>query len=235
MYGVHPADWKPYIPDYGGEIVQAARRLAESMDFQVVIESFEHSAEHRSGAAPSAPTLLIIDPWAAQDPALQQRLSSFDARSQAKPWIRPVVAWNRANLLNRERETDLESRLRNTLQQCRRRYRPDSPQVLDGLETIHDFVSELPAVIRKAERLYFSQIVREQPELAQPEEQPRRPRFSGPGPGLGHGGRAIKDSGRAEEPTAGPRPPGWGAGTPIQGYPLEQRGRYDVPNTEGQP
>jgi FxsC-like protein len=235
MYGPQPADWKPYIPEYGGEIVQAARRLAESMDFQVVVESFEHSGEYRSSAMPSAPTLLIIDPWAAQDPTLQQRLSGFDARSLAKPWIRPVVAWNRGNPFSRDRETDLESRLRNTLQQCRRRYRPDSPQVLDGIETIHDFAIELPAVIRKAEQHYFSQIVREQSELAQPEEAPRRPRFSGPGPGLGQGGRAIKDSGRPEDPQANPRPPGWGGPGASPGYPPEQRGRYDFPNTEGQP
>lgn len=234
MYGPHPTDWKPYIPEYGGEIVQAARRLAESMDFQVVVEAFEHSGEYRTGATPTAPTLLIVDPWAAQDPTLQQRLSGFDARSQGKPWIRPVVAWNRENPFSRERETDLESRLYNSLQQCRRRYWADSPQVLDGLETIHDFVNELPAVIRKAERLYFSQIVRDQPEIVQPEDQPRRPRFSGPGPGLGQGGRAIKDSGRPEDTNASPRAPGWGA-TPSQGYPPEQRGRYDFPNTEGQP
>jgi hypothetical protein len=108
--------------------------------------------------------------------------------------------------------------------------------VLDGLETIQEFINELPAVIRKAERLYFSEIARERSELAQPEEQPRRPRFRGPGPGLGYGangglgGKSARDEedeappGRLEP--ADPMPP-------AQPRPVLRR--LDFPNTEDQP
>ena len=181
MYGENPTEWKPYLPDFDGEIASTAKRLAESMDFQVFIETLEQSAELKSGIVPTAPTLLIIDPWAAQDPALQQRLSRFDGSSHQKLWIRPVVAWNREHPANKAHEVDLEARLYATLSHCRRRYRPDSPQVFDGLETVQDFTSELPAVIRKAERLFYSEVARERTELAPAEELPRRPRFSGPG------------------------------------------------------
>jgi FxsC-like protein len=236
MYGDHPTQWRPYLPDYAGEIGAAAKRLAESMDFRVVVEILEHSAEMKAGTIPSAPTLLIIDPWAAQVPALQQRLSRFDNSSHLKLWIRPVVAWNRDHPANRSSEVDLESRLFSTLSHCRRRYRPDSPLVLDGLETMHDFINELPAVIRKAERLYFSELARERSELSQPEEQPRRPRFRGPGPGLGfgpHGSLGEKNT-RDEEEDERPGPPGRaGAAPPEQPRPVLRR--YDFPNTEDQP
>ncbi|HEX4790448.1 MAG TPA: TIR-like protein FxsC [Actinospica sp.] len=237
MYGELPTQWRPYLPNFVGEIALAAKRLAESMDFQVVVETLEHSAELKAGTIPSAPTLLIIDPWAAQVPALQQRLSRFDSSSHLKLWIRPVVAWDRENPANKSNEVDLESRLFSTLSYCRRRYRPDSPQVLDGLETIHDFYNELPAVIRKAERLYFSEVARERSELSQPEEQPHRPRFRGPGPGLGfglHGSLQAKNPQDEELNDAPPGPPGPpGAAPPAQPRPVLRR--YDFPNTEDQP
>jgi FxsC-like protein len=216
MYGERPTQWKPYLPEFPGEIAATAKRLAESMDFQAFVEILEHSQELKSGTSPSAPTLLIVDPWAAQDPALQQRLSRFDGASHLKLWIRPVVAWNRAHPSSKINEVDLESRLNATLSHCRRRYRPDSPQVLDGLETVQDLINELPAVIRKAERLYFSEVARERPELTQPVELPRRPRFSGPGPGFGFG-RGGAGGGEAQAESDRERPP------------------HVFPNTEGTP
>ena len=188
MYGQQPTDWKPYLPDHPGAIAMTARRVAESMDFQTVVEILERSEELRSGTAPSAPTLLIIDPWAAQVPALQRRLNSFDSGSHLKLWVRPVVAWNREHPSAKDYAAYLDDRLQVTLPQCRRRYRPDAPQVLDGLETMHEFLGQLPTVIRTAERRYFSEIGRELSERTEPAEQPRRPRFSGPGPGFGTGG-----------------------------------------------
>lgn len=236
MYGDRPTQWKPYLPDYAGEIAAAAKRLAESMDFHAFVEILEHSSDFKAGVLPSAPTLLIIDPWAAQVPALQQRLSRFDSSSHLKLWIRPVVAWNRDHPANKAHEVDLESRLFSTLSYCRRRYRPDSPQVIDGLETIHDFISELPAVIRKAERLYFSEMARERAAHSQPEEQPRRPRFRGPGPGLGFGvqGPLGGKSPHDEVVDAPPDPPGAGAVfPPAQPRPVFRR--LDYPTTEEQP
>jgi FxsC-like protein len=185
MYGDKPLHWRPFLPDFEGEIAVVAQRLAESMDFQTFVEVLEHSSELRAGTAPSAPTILIIDPWAAQVPALQERLSKFDNSSRAKLWIRPVVVWNRSHPASTQNEVDLESRLFNTLPRCRKRYRPDSPQVLDGLQTVQDFIREMPTVIRLAERLFFSEIARSRPDAT--EELPRRPRFSAPGPGLGYG------------------------------------------------
>jgi FxsC-like protein len=231
MYGDRPTQWKPYLPDYVGEIATAAKRLAESMDFHAFVEILEHSSELKTGTAPTAPTLLIIDPWAAQVPALQQRLSRFDGGSHLKSWVRPVVAWSREHPANKVNEVDLESRLYSTLSHSRRRYRPDSPQVLDGLETIRDFLDELPAVIRKAERLYFSEIARERAELAQNQEQPRRPRFSGPGPGLGladrrsAGGKGPRDE---EDEAPGAR----GEADPAPPWPPR---RVEFPNPEEEP
>ncbi|HEV2640217.1 MAG TPA: TIR-like protein FxsC [Actinocrinis sp.] len=190
MYGRKPLHWRPFLPEFPGEIAITAQRLAESMDFQAFVEALEHSSELSADTEPSAPTILIVDPWAAQVPALQERLSTFDRNSRHKLWIRPVIVWNRDHPASTRNEGDLERELFTTLPLCRKRYRPDSPQVLDGLQTVQDFIRELPTVIRTAERLYFSEVARSRPDA--PEELPPRPRFKGPGPGLGSGGLAVR-------------------------------------------
>lgn len=218
MYGSRAMMWKPYIPHYGGEIADAASTLAESMYFTALVEPLELSGEFTAGAPASAPTILIIDPWAVRDEDLRRRLAHFDVNSHTKLWIRPVVAWNRGHQANKIHAALLCAELDRALDQCRRRYWHESPQVLDGLESIDDFIAKIPDVIRRAERVYISETAPDPPCSG-----PVRPRFGGPGPGFGGG--AARDGSRRIPPRSSGRPP-------VQTY-LERQRQQENPNPEG--
>ena len=222
-YGRRPAMWKPYLPDFDGEISGMTERLAESMGFDAFTEPFEHSAEFRAGSTPSAPTLLIIDPWAMRDPDLRSRLGRFDADSHNKPWIRPVVPWNRERPADKLHAAELGARLTATLDRCRLRYRPESPRALDGLETIRDFIAELPVVIRTAERFYFTQVAADRALPAPTLERPRRRRLGGPRLGAG-------DAGDAEDRFDRPLPEPTRI-QPVKAF-LELQRHVDTPDSE---
>jgi FxsC-like protein len=187
LYGPRPRDWRPFLPGFDRPIADVAVGFAESRGLRGLVEDFEHSAELRPGAVPSAPTLLIIDAWAAQDPPLRRVLGEFDGRADTKSWIRPMVVWNRDNPSNRLHAADLDARLTIVLERCRGRYRSCAPRVLDGLETVDDFVGELPDVVREAERRYFAELSHDRPSIPAGAQPPGRPRFRGPGPALGRG------------------------------------------------
>jgi FxsC-like protein len=188
MYGPAPTDWKPYVPDFRDAIGQTARRVAESMNFRTRIETLEHGDAPLPGRPPTSPALLIIDPWSLRVPSLRLLLSAFDSRSHREPWVRPVVAWNRGHPSSKNHLAELVDALATTLPRCRRRYRPDSPRVLDGLETVHEFLAHLPVVIGTAERRYLSEIGRDLTDRTEPEAAARLPRLRGPGPGFTAGG-----------------------------------------------
>jgi hypothetical protein len=99
-----------------------------------------------------------------------------------------VVAWNRGHPSSKNHLAELVDALATTLPRCRRRYRPDSPRVLDGLETVHEFLAHLPVVIGTAERRYLSEIGRDLTDRTEPEAAARLPRLRGPGPGFTAGG-----------------------------------------------
>ena len=222
VYGSRPKMWKPYLPEFDGEISGATERLADSMGFDAFTEPFEHSGEFAVTARPSAPTLLIIDPWVVRDPDLLERLARFDADSHNKPWIRPVMPWNRERPADKAHAADLETRLAAALGQCRQRYRPESPRVLDGLETIHDFLTELPTVIRTAERFYLLAIARDRARTGEVLEPPRRRLLDVgvPEPGAPEAGKGLDRI----PPATGPRP--------IKAF-LERQRHLEIPNSEG--
>lgn len=188
MYGPDPTDWRPYLPDFRDPIGQTARRVAESMDFRARIETLEDGDATVPGRPPTSPALLIIDPWSLRVPSLRLLLNAFDSRSHREPWVRPVVAWNRNHPSSKNHLVELVNALATTLPRCRRRYRPDSPKVLDGLETVHEFLAQLPVVIGTAERRYLSEIGRSLADRTEPEAAARLPRLRGPGPGFTAGG-----------------------------------------------
>jgi len=188
MYGPDPTDWRPYLPDFRDAIGQTARRIAESMNFRTHIETLEHGDAPQPGHPPTSPAVLIIDPWSLRVPNLRLLLSAFDSRSHREPWVRPVVAWNRDHPSSKNHLVELVNGLATTLPRCRRRYRPDSPKVLDGLETVQEFLAQLPVVIGTAERRYLSEIGRDLADRTEPEAAARLPRLRGPGPGFTAGG-----------------------------------------------
>lgn len=202
IYGAEAFHWRPYLPDYEGEVAQTAKRLAESLHFFAFIESAERCRELMPTADATAPTILLVDPWAAQQPDLQQRLSAFDRRTADKGWIRLVIPWNRRNRHSAAYEVDLESRLESTLSRTRARCRWETPRAVDGLESIDDLITDLPSVIWAAERNYLN-LAKTYPPISPGSSSPRK-RLRLRAPGLGSGGLRLTDyqDQRDDEPPA---------------------------------
>ena len=190
IYGSEAFHWRPYLPDYQGEVAQTAKRLAESLHFYAFIESAERCRELIPTTDATAPTILIVDPWAAQQPELQQKLGAFDRRTTDKSWVRLVIPWNRANQHSIAAEVDLESRLESTLARTRARCRWETPRAVDGLDTIEDLINDLPSVLWAAERHYLG-LAKTFPPSSLGSAPPRkRLRLRAPGLGSGGGPRA---------------------------------------------
>lgn len=186
VYGNEAFHWRPFLPGYTGEVAQTVKRLAESLHFYAFIESAERCRELLPATDATAPTILIVDPWAAQQPELQQKLSAFDRRTSDKTWVRLVIPWNRDNRQSIAAEVDLESRLESTLSRTRARCRFETPRSVDGLETIEDLINDLPSVLWAAERHYLNQAKAFPP--SSPVSTPPRKRLRLRAPGLGPGG-----------------------------------------------
>ncbi len=190
-YGAEAKHWRPYLPHYEGEVAQTAKRLAESLHFYAFIESAERSRELLPGVGATAPTILLVDPWAAQQPELQQKLSAFDRRTAEKGWIRLVIPWNRENRHSKAHEVDLESAVERTLARTRARCRWETPRAVDGLESIDDLITDLPGVIWAAERNYLN-LAKTFPPTSTGSSPPRK-RLRLRAPGLGSGGLRSAD------------------------------------------
>ncbi|HEU5354759.1 MAG TPA: TIR-like protein FxsC [Actinocrinis sp.] len=198
VYGVEAYHWRPYLPDYEGEIAQTAKRLAESLHYRAFIESAERSRELIPITEATAPTILLVDPWAVQQPILQQRLSAFDRHTADKGWIRLVILWNRANPNALANEAGLETMLERTLARTRARCRRETPRAADGLDSVEDLITDLPPVIWAAERRYLD--LAETYPRNEPGSQPLRERLSFRVPGLGSGGLRPANALRHDEP-----------------------------------
>lgn len=197
-YGSAARDWKPYLPAYTGEIAETARRLAESLGFHVFVEDAEHCRELLAHTEPTAPTVLFVDPWVVQDPELHERLAAFDRTDPQKPWIRLVIPWNRAHSPAAGAASELDGRLDAALGRTRERCRRETPRAIDGLESVEDLISDLPEVLRIAERHFLAAAATYPPRLRT--SGFGRPRLLGPDGGPGSG------------PLGPPGPPGTGPG-----------------------
>lgn len=101
-YGESAQEWCPYRddPDKDGRQTPVAFRavdVAHRRDFEAdVTDLSSRSEELRPAHAkpPTAPTVMLIDPWATLDEYWQALLRRLDIAIQDKPWIRIVLPWN---------------------------------------------------------------------------------------------------------------------------------------------
>ena len=154
-YGISPELWRPYWPADGTPIARTAAMLGESDGFHPIIEFLGSCLDLRDGVGPSAPTVLIVDPWSAQDAELERLLRAFDTVSHDKPWVRLVVPWDKNGSGDGGQVYELEQGLQRALARTRSQCRITNPEAVAGLPTVAAFGERLPGVIAAAERGYF--------------------------------------------------------------------------------
>ncbi|MDQ0790882.1 FxsC protein [Streptomyces sp. B3I8] len=83
-YGPAPEDWRPYGPALG-PLADQVRALARNLGFAPDLVAFDKPrAELRSAAVPDAPWILVVDPWALENPRIAAQAKEFDAAR--RPW-----------------------------------------------------------------------------------------------------------------------------------------------------
>lgn len=196
VYGAAPEHWRPYWPDQPSSVAQIAERIGRALGFHPIVEPFEQCSELRSGGRATAPTLLLVDPWATQEPLLAERLLRFDLISKEKTWVRLAVPWNRGDDGTNNHVVELNSGLLRVLQRTSHRCQVETPAAVAGLRTAADFNRELPSVISTAEKRFLQQVRAFPPDAPRRNAPSWRPRLRGP----------VSDAGpqdEGEEPHAG--------------------------------
>ena len=155
LYGNSPEHWRPYWPADDTPIAKTAIALGQADGFHPFVEFLGSCPDLRDGEGPSAPTILIVDPWAAQDPELSELLHSFDQVSYDKPWVRLVICWDKDGSGDGNQINELERGLQRTLDRTRAQCRMANPEAVAGLAKVAAFGERLPGVIAAAEQGYF--------------------------------------------------------------------------------
>jgi FxsC-like protein len=179
MYGNSPEQWRPYWPADDTPIAETAAALGEADGYHPMVEFLGGCPDLRDGQAPTAPTVLIVDPWAAHDQELDELLRAFDRLSHDKPWVRLVIPWDKNNSGGGHQVADLENGLQRVLDRTRAHCRMENPEAVAGLPSVAAFGERLPGVIAAAERGYFRRTLTYAPQG----EGARLPRLGGGVPG----------------------------------------------------
>ncbi|MDX2523485.1 FxsC protein [Streptomyces europaeiscabiei] len=83
-YGPRVDDWRPYGQAVG-PLVEQMEALARNLGFEPTVHPFhKHQAELRSAEIPTAPWILVVDPWALENTQMASQAREFDRARQ--PW-----------------------------------------------------------------------------------------------------------------------------------------------------
>lgn len=175
-YGTGPDQWRPYWPAHDTPIARTIKELGAANGYQPIVESFADCPDLREGSGPTAPTILVVDPWCTRVPELDEQLRTFDALSHNKPWVRLMVAWDRDGAGARTGE--LDKALQRSLDRLRNSCKLKNPDAVAGIPTVAEFGRRFQGVVAAAERGYFSTVTTYPP----PGPAPRLPRLGAPGP-----------------------------------------------------
>ncbi|MDX3691371.1 FxsC protein [Streptomyces europaeiscabiei] len=83
-YGPRVDDWRPYGPAFG-PLVEQMEALARNIGFEPTVVPFHKiQAELRSTELPTAPWILVVDPWALENAQMASHAREFDRAR--RPW-----------------------------------------------------------------------------------------------------------------------------------------------------
>lgn len=155
-YGPAPRDWIPYAPESVQPLADYAVLLARHYGYRPeVSDIYEQADDLLSGDGPAAgPAVLLVDPWEAAQPRCQRILARLDELD--KPWIQPVVVWNRKDSEMTAAESELRAALEATMPiTLRDRLRPTSLLAARGVPSLDDIPVVLGDSMRHAARQYL--------------------------------------------------------------------------------
>jgi FxsC-like protein len=153
-YGKDIREWNPYRQGSVRSLADHAVDLARSLSYTPDVgDLYRHEAELLGSEPPTGPQVLLIDPWAVQQPDCREMLHKLDLMN--KPWVRVVVIWNNQDTQLREDSDKLKAALDAALPRKLREGRATSALAVRGVPSLEDFGMVLPSVIAAAGRHYL--------------------------------------------------------------------------------
>ncbi|MET8157640.1 TIR-like protein FxsC [Sphaerisporangium sp. NPDC005289] len=153
-YGGEDAEWNPYYPQSTTSLADYATDLVRNLEYAPEVLILRDSAEEVLGSQPpSAPAVLIIDPWAGDDPELLGQLRRLDDLD--KPWIDIIVPWNRDDDQTYRLEGELARKLEEVLRRRLVEGRMSSRISARDTSTIEEFGRTLRAVVHRVGNQYL--------------------------------------------------------------------------------
>jgi FxsC-like protein len=93
QYGAKSLDWNPYRRKIREGLTGLIRRVVQNLEYNLEILPCDRRDDQRPlEVTPPSPGILLIDPWALDDPEWRSWLEAFDR--QGPSWIGVVVAWD---------------------------------------------------------------------------------------------------------------------------------------------
>jgi FxsC-like protein len=157
-YAADAYGWNPYVPDLVEPLAQYARKVAlyqghrRPQAFSLL--DYEDELLRDSNEQPTAPAVLLIDPWAVKQLECRRLLEAYDRMT--KPWIQFVVAWNTKDVGLAEKEGELRDLLSTVLRaKLADGGRPARQMASIGIGTIEEMSIVLPSMIQTAGRHFL--------------------------------------------------------------------------------
>ena len=177
-YGPSAQDWNPYHPTTSEPVSQHTARMLADYGFQAEIASYENSHVTLIAEEPTAPALVLIDPWSTLKPdrkTLLQELDSLD-----RPWIRTIIPRGATDSESNKAKKLLMAALRDSLSRTFQNISPDINRSAVAMpETIEKFWMQAAIMFRIASNQYL----RRAPTNNTFGPYSNRPKLQGPIPG----------------------------------------------------
>ncbi|EKX62686.1 FxsC protein [Streptomyces ipomoeae] len=130
-YGPRVDDWRPYGPAVG-PLVEQMEALARNLGFEPTVVPFHKiQAELRSKELPTAPWILVVDPWALENPQMAIQAREFDRVRQ--PWTAVLSTLAGDDLQTKEQSDRLRGLLMANFPRFLSEGRPGEQEAVRGL------------------------------------------------------------------------------------------------------
>lgn len=176
-YGRSPQDWNPYHPATSEPVSRHTARMLADYGFQAEISSYENSHATLIAEEPTAPALILVDPWSTLKPTRRDLLRELD--NLDRPWIRTIVPRNAMDSESIKAEKRLMSALRDSFF---RTFQNISSDIGDSAIAMPDTIEKFWTQAARMFRIVSSQYLRRAPTNNALGPYQNRPKLEGPIP-----------------------------------------------------
>jgi FxsC-like protein len=156
QYGETALEWNPYSQETPNNLVKHMADIATNLGYSPAPIAFDAALDHMLRNDPvNGPAVLVVDPWALDDPDWRAGLRAFDRRDC--PWVGIVVAWDFKDQQTQDEQQRLIDQLNDTLAH-RFAQRRIALRLDAGIaSTLTDFGRTLSAIVQEAATQYLRQ------------------------------------------------------------------------------